>query len=401
MDRQARHELSRSIQKEGVGLSDDPQRIKALLLDACPESRTEISLLVAAAEDEIPSRLARSSESVFRDGEIARAVADLKRTRRLDPGAADWVVRSWAWALGVVDQEPSDDPGDTLSEIPVEARVSGAQSGPPQYQTTAPHQASMSAPPYFAQPNPGYTAPSQPAASSSPEWAPTFGPTSGHPSQPWPPGSASSGRPGGQGADPPPWGPQPGNQGWVTDGWAGVPPPTPGWPPAPPSPPGRGRGRLVAILAAAAVVILLAVLGVVLLNAASPASTSDANRGGTQNPVPTGDPTPSDVNFTISNSLGSFEVADTVTVYSFGKEVGTLQIDSASPTARLPVSGPPGPIDYQLTITMFLTDGGSPITLNGSGTITAYAGAEYSVQIEQNSAGNYVATLQAESGTST
>src|SRR3712207_5926363 len=96
MDPQPRRQLASLLEKEGVGLADDPQRIKAHLLDACPESRTETELLVAGASDGLAARLARSSDSVFREGEIARAIAELKRSRRLDQEAAEWVVRSWA-----------------------------------------------------------------------------------------------------------------------------------------------------------------------------------------------------------------------------------------------------------------------------------------------------------------
>jgi hypothetical protein len=138
MDSQARHELRKAIQREGVVLCENPQRIRALLMDACPESRMEIGLLVQAAEDDIPARLARSSESVFRDSEIVRAVADLKRTRRLDDGAAEWVVRSWAWALGVLDTEPSDDVGDATSVTPTPGSLSAGQAGSTPYPSAPP-----------------------------------------------------------------------------------------------------------------------------------------------------------------------------------------------------------------------------------------------------------------------
>src|SRR4051794_10311113 len=145
MDSEPRHMLANLLQKEGVGLVDDPQRIKAHLLDACPESRTETELLVAGAADGLAARLARSSDTVFRDGEIARAVADLKRTRRLDRAAAEWVVLSWAWALGVIDEEPSDEEPDSDGPPPRPGPVYPAPpSAPPQFEPPSPR----SAPPY-------------------------------------------------------------------------------------------------------------------------------------------------------------------------------------------------------------------------------------------------------------
>src|SRR4029453_9879854 len=88
--------LTDLVRTEGVALAEDPNRVRALLMDTCPDARTEIGLLTVAAEEDIPSRLMRSSDSVFRDGEIARAVVDLQRDRRLDPEASRWTVHQWA-----------------------------------------------------------------------------------------------------------------------------------------------------------------------------------------------------------------------------------------------------------------------------------------------------------------
>ncbi len=52
-------------------------------------------------------------------------------------------------------------------------------------------------------------------------------------------------------------------------------------------------------------------------------------------------------------------------------------------------------VDYQLQIEMVLTDeyGGHQVTLTGSGSITAYEGARYYVDIVKDSSGTWVATL--------
>jgi hypothetical protein len=367
MDSQARHELSRAIQREGVVLFENPQRIKALLMDACPESRMEIGLLIQAAEDDIPARLARSSESVFRDSEIARAVADLKKTRRLDDGAAQWVVRSWAWALGVLDTEPSDDVGDATSVTPTPGSLSAEQAESPPYPSTPPS-------------GPGDATSFPPAGSSS-------GSGPGPYTEPWP-GVTSGGESASQGSGGPPWVSQPTVQGSAAGSLGGPPPPAnTGWGAAsPPPPPGRGRRRLFAILGAVAAVIALAVVVMALIPNSGPSPAP---------PVPP-DPKPGQINFTITDSLdSSLEVAETTTVYSFAREVGTLELSTSQPNASLPVVTDSTNVDYQLEVTLIATTDGKQHTFNGTGTIAVYEGAVYRVALTQDSAGNFVgATLE-------
>ena len=50
-----------------------------------------------------------------------------------------------------------------------------------------------------------------------------------------------------------------------------------------------------------------------------------------------------DVNLTITDNLASFQAAESVTVYSFGKQVGTLRVTSSSRAwspGTAPASGP-------------------------------------------------------------
>jgi hypothetical protein len=93
--------------------------------------------------------------------------------------------------------------------------------------------------------------------------------------------------------------------------------------------------------------------------------------------------------------IASFQTVESATVYSFGREVGTLRVNSSSPTDELTVTSEPGQVDYQLQIEMVLTDeyGGHHVTLNGEGSITAYDGASYYVDIVRDSSGTWVATL--------
>ena len=377
MDSQARYELSRAIQREGVVLVENPQRIKALLMDTCPESRMEIGLLIQAAEDDIPARLARSSESVFRDSEIARAVADLKKTRRLDDGAAEWVVRSWAWALGVLDTEPSDDVGDATSVTPTPRFPSAGQAGSSPY---------PSAPP-SGQSGPG-DATSFPPAGSSPQSGP------GPYSEPWQSGVTSGGQSASLSPGGPPWGSQPTAQDPAAGSWGGPPPPTsPGWGAvAPPPPPGPGRGRLFVVLGALAAVIILAVGGALLVTTGKSAPVPPA----TSSTAPTEEQ--GTINFTITDSLdSSFQVAETTTVYSFGREVGKLQINTSQPNASLAMVSDGTRVDYQLEITLIATNG-KQYTITGTGVIVVYEGAVYAVTMRYDDAGNFWATLEPQQG---
>ena len=84
-------DLVRSSGPEGL---DDPRRVRAMLRDAAPEARLEVSLLVAAVEEGVGQRLARSSGGLL-GGEIERlsaepglpprAVARQRRLGRPDP----------------------------------------------------------------------------------------------------------------------------------------------------------------------------------------------------------------------------------------------------------------------------------------------------------------------------
>ena len=372
MDSQARHELSKAIQREGVVLFENPQRIKALLMDTCPESPMEIGLLIQAAEDDIPARLDRTSNSVFRDSEIARAVADLKKTRRLDDGAAEWVVRSWAWALGVLDTEPSDDVDEATSAT--SGSLSGGQAESPPYPSTPPS-------------GPGDATSFPPAGSSS-----RSGP--GPYTEPWQTrvtsgGPSASVSPGG-----PPWASHPTVQGPAAGSGGSTPPPTTteggAASPPPPPPPDRGRWRLFAVLGAVAVaaVIVLAGVGVAIFRNLGPPPAPPAVTS-TNAEQPT-------INFTITTTLADWEVAETTTVYSFGQKVGVLQINASQPTASLPMETEGGGnVDIQLQITLVHTNG-QQYTFNGAGEITVYEGAVYTVDIDNDGADNYWATLVAQ-----
>jgi hypothetical protein len=429
MDPQPRRQLAALIQKEGVGLADDPQRIKAHLLDACPESRTEVELLVAGAVDGLASRLARSSDTVFRDGEIARAVTDLRRTRRLDQEAAEWVVLSWAWALGVIDQEPSDESDEALADSggPTGASSLGsasaaASSGPPHFQPPSPRPE----PPY--QPAGPTPAPRYQQAGSAPPYEQAgAAPTSTPSAPPWgegtsvPPSSGTSAPPlqppsppplydatqpvwgtGPQqpGSYPQPWGGAPSGSGAHASGAGGFPPSGPSAPTyAPPyvQPPKRSRGLLVGLVAAAVLAVAGIVLGVVLLGGGDDSGTTTT--GPAASPATAPAPTtaapssPTSVNLQITDVLNpDIEVWDRVVVYSDGQQVGTLEVSTTSSYAFLNVTAPPGQNNYELEMEITLVDG-TQWSLGGRGTLNAYEGATYGIDITP-SGSSYEVTLR-------
>ena len=380
-------ELSRAIQREGVGLAENPQRIKALLMDACPESRTEITLIVAAVEDGVTARLARASDSVFRDSEISRAISDLQRTRRLDDRAADWVVRSWAAVLGLGPAPSSR--GDTSQASPVGGPPSNGWR-PPEFASSHPSVGSSTPPPGSVD-GLGGSPPSAPPPGSNPSAYP--------PSRTqWPQSAPAPQHP----AAGQMWNQPPAGMGPPAGSWGGTPPsgpPPPGLP-AYPTPPRRGRGRLFAILGGVAAVVALVVALVVVTRPSAP-------------PIPDPLPSPSpsalppatsgEVNFTIKATLPSFGLAETATVYSYGKRVGELTVNQQSPTDSFDVTtNGGGATDYQLQITIMLDDAQhTQGSVNGDGSITAFEGAVYSVQITEDQQGNLVATLSPEEGQGT
>lgn len=194
----------------------------------------------------------------------------------------------------------------------------------------------------------------------------------------WPP----AGSPGGASGTHQPW-------------QQGSPPGTGWW--GPPPPPHRRPSR-VGVVVAAIVVVLAVVSGALMYTSIPMPDPVPETTPATTAPVAPPESSPAavtDVSFTITDNLASYQAAESVTVYSLGKEVGTLRISSSSPTDELTVTGEPGEVDYQLQIVMVLTDeyGGHQVTLTGSGTITAYEEARYYVDVVKDSSGTWVAAL--------
>jgi hypothetical protein len=370
MESTTRRKLAEFIRSEGLSLADDPQRVKALLLDTCPEAKTEISLLTLAVEDDIPLRLIRSSsDAVMKDGAIARAVADLQSLRRVDRAAAQWVVGSWAWALGLSGTEPEDNVGNDP--------VAGGQPTIPSngHQVPEPHPASSDGTSY------------NPPDHGSPGYSPPgFGP----PAPPANPNGATNG-------PPPSW---PSDTASSTPSFGSVeskmpsPPAPPAWPPPPQRSAGTSRGLIAAVVGG---VILIVGVGLGLKamssNAAAPTPTPTSSTQASPSPTPSA---PASVPFTIADGLANWETSETLIVYFDGRNDGTMRIDQGAPNAQLSLTGTPGSYDYELDATYTYTDANGIVQENrvtGHGTLDISANVTFDVNLVGSGA-NAQYTLQ-------
>jgi hypothetical protein len=307
MDPQPRMRLAEFLARFGHGLAADPARVQALLLDACPESRREVSLLVGVAQEGIAERLTRSSQSVFGEGDVDRAVAELQAQRGLSPESARWAVGSWANALGLTAAPPNDSVA------------------------------------------PGAT-------------APPSGWTQGESTVPPPPGS-------------------------------GAPPPAPHTFPISPPVLDRRKGPS-AVLIGAAVVVLLAAIGVgfVIANSkttpsSQPSSTFVRSPSPTPSPTPTPTPTPSDssINVRLRDQLSDPETDEDVVVTLEGQRVAELHPTPAAPVDIQVVQlTAEGNYTYRLDAeATYVDDAGATqhVSLTGQGSIAITDGSTWDVVI--------------------
>src|SRR3954454_19621110 len=98
MDPRPRLRLAELLAGDGQELMHDAQRLRALLTDAFPAATREVSVLVAAEEENLPLVLARSPTRLT-PADLDRHTRSLVQDRALTAQAARWAVQSWAWAL--------------------------------------------------------------------------------------------------------------------------------------------------------------------------------------------------------------------------------------------------------------------------------------------------------------
>ena len=117
--------LGEILIKHGRTPLSDPKLCENLLKDYCPEFKEEISLLVQAVRERIPSDLLVSQEGLPRDLLRALLVKRLRKGGTLSEGEARWVVESWRVAIRALSRAES---GSSLEEIPAAKKSEAASS---------------------------------------------------------------------------------------------------------------------------------------------------------------------------------------------------------------------------------------------------------------------------------
>jgi glycerophosphoryl diester phosphodiesterase len=98
-------ELQAILVADGTELAADPGRVELELTEFCPDRPQEIALLVAAADQGAASALLERTPQGL-DERVADLGRELAGARNLSPEAAEWAVRTWAFALGTGTRPP-------------------------------------------------------------------------------------------------------------------------------------------------------------------------------------------------------------------------------------------------------------------------------------------------------
>lgn len=99
-----RQKLKQIITQYGRTLSEDPKLCEALLRDFCGQYRKEINVIVIAIKEGVATDLLNSQNSVPSNLLLARMTKRLADRMGMSPEVADWVVDTWALALGIISE---------------------------------------------------------------------------------------------------------------------------------------------------------------------------------------------------------------------------------------------------------------------------------------------------------
>lgn len=139
-----RAKLREALSTYGRVLCADPRRTEAVLKDLCPEQKREISVLVTAIRERVPTDLLTASEgSTPLEATIARLARRLEDDVGLASESARWGVESWAFALGLLTAEQ-------LTRLPRPAgtgTLAASPQSPPVSPIVSPVRSPSSAPP--------------------------------------------------------------------------------------------------------------------------------------------------------------------------------------------------------------------------------------------------------------
>jgi hypothetical protein len=144
--------------------------------------------------------------------------------------------------------------------------------------------------------------------------------------------------------------------------------------------------------------VVAVVVGLVAVNRPAPPTQTTADPTATPSadaaPSSPESTAPATVNFQVWSYLDpSVEFGDRVTMYSQGREVGTLEVTPEATSDVLYLTAPAGPVDYELEMYMVFADG-TDASFGGEGTLDAYEGARYYVTATPSGSG-YEVTLRA------
>lgn len=88
------------LRDRGPDLVTNPQRVRALLTDLCPDCRPEINLIIQAQQLGVPGRLKMQAAQLPITVVLPMLSRLMEENYRTSPEAAQWVVATWATALG-------------------------------------------------------------------------------------------------------------------------------------------------------------------------------------------------------------------------------------------------------------------------------------------------------------
>ena len=115
LDESVPQQLGEILIKHGHATLTDPKLCENLLKDYCAPYKEEISLLVLAVRERVPSDLLVSRDGLNRDLLRALLVKRLRKVHSLTEADARWAVESWAIALRTLsksESHPSPDASD-------------------------------------------------------------------------------------------------------------------------------------------------------------------------------------------------------------------------------------------------------------------------------------------------
>ena len=109
MNKFVKRKLKKIIIKYGTSICEQPKRLKGLLNDLCPASQQEnFVLLTALSQNIVEDLLKLKSDQLYqiKAGKFKKKLID---NCGITKDLASWAVDSWAFALGIIDAQDSEE----------------------------------------------------------------------------------------------------------------------------------------------------------------------------------------------------------------------------------------------------------------------------------------------------